>query len=59
MDAAVRLRALGWSLRKIGTRLGVSAGTVHSDLARWERQQIESLIADVQPAVQSRPPGTR
>lgn len=39
MARAVELRAQGWSLRRIGTELAVSEGTVRNDLARWGRQQ--------------------
>lgn len=39
MARAVELRAQGWSLRRIGTELAVSAGTIRNDLARWEGQQ--------------------
>jgi orotate phosphoribosyltransferase-like protein len=54
-EVVVRLREKGMSFRAIAADLHVSVGTVHSDLIRWTRQQAESMIADVQSAVQSGP----
>lgn len=42
MTRAVELRAQGWSLRRIGTELAVSEGTIRLDLARWERLHNEA-----------------
>ena len=42
MARAVELRALGWSLRRIGNELAVSEGTIRLDLARWERMHTEA-----------------
>lgn len=38
MDAAIRLRAEGKSLREIGAELAVSEGTVRNDLKRWRQE---------------------
>lgn len=38
MQAAVRMRAEGKSLREIGTELAVTYETVRRDLARWDAQ---------------------
>lgn len=42
MELAVQLRQRGYSLRRIGTELGVSEGTIRLDLARWERVHTEA-----------------
>lgn len=39
MAQAVELRGKGWSLRRIGTELAVSEGTIRNDLARWQREK--------------------
>lgn len=38
MARAVELRQQGWSLRRIGTELAVSAQTIQRDLLRWEKR---------------------
>jgi transposase len=38
MNAAVRLRAQGMSLRNIAAELGVSHQTVSNDIARWQAE---------------------
>lgn len=49
MARAAELRAMGFSLRRIADRLAVSVGTVHSDLARWERERpnVTPLCSDL------------
>lgn len=39
MARAVELRALGWSLRRIGVELAVDEKTIRNDLARWNRER--------------------
>lgn len=47
MEAAVRLRAAGKSLREIGAALAVNHETVRRDLARWDAQQASAAPANV------------
>lgn len=39
MAHVVQMRGDGLSLRQIAQRLGVSVGTVHADLKRWEHER--------------------
>jgi len=55
MEAAIRMRAAGWSLRKIAGHLGVSEGTIRNDLGRWEQQNVDELLRNLD--AQSGPSG--
>lgn len=43
-EAAVRMRATGWTLRKIADQLGVTHTTIRRDLTKWEQQNVEHLL---------------
>ncbi len=44
MEAAVRMRAAGWSLRQIAGDLKVDEKTIRNDLARWEQRSVDQLL---------------
>jgi DNA invertase Pin-like site-specific DNA recombinase len=55
MAAAVRLRAEGLSLRQIADQLAIGLGTVHRDLARWEREHSNVTLLPFQNPVPTSP----
>jgi IS30 family transposase len=44
MEAAVRMRTAGWTLRRIAADLNVTHTTVRRDLERWEQKNVEHLL---------------
>lgn len=53
MEAAVRLRAQGLSLRQIGEELAVHHRTVERDLARWEQERPNVTLLSHPPVANS------